>query len=223
MVPLIPAWRKRPGGFLPCPLLARADAEGVLYVHIPKTGGTSVTRTLYGQDVGHRPWYEIRLFHPLRYRHLTTFAVVREPIDRFLSSYDYLRGGGRNPMDAAFSAKYLAPYANADDFIAAMRDKAFRDEVMAYFHFCPQAYFVATKRRCKVNRLARFDHLEVDLSSIFGRHIELPLLNRTAGARTRATDLSPASIETLNSIYEADFRLWNFAMRNEIDCYGQKY
>lgn len=221
--PHVAAWQTRPHDFYPDDVLERIDELGAIYIHIPKTGGTSLCRELYGRDLGHRPWMEVRLFHPLRYRRLTTFAVVREPIDRFLSSYDYLKQGGRNAMDAKFGRNFVDPHVGVNEFIAALDDPQFRKQVMDYFHFRPQADYVATNARCMVDRLARLDHLDGDVSLILGKAVSFPALNKTGGKRSSKDILTQRSVEALHTHYEKDFRLWDLANKPQKSLYRKRY
>ena len=72
--------------------LAPALATGVLFVHVPKTGGTSVARALYGTEGGgHRTVREVRAaLGRQRADALFSFAVVRDPVGRAASAYRYL-------------------------------------------------------------------------------------------------------------------------------------
>jgi chondroitin 4-sulfotransferase 11 len=62
-----------------------------IFVHIPKTAGTSVTDALFGTPrPRHRPlqWYEG--MEPELYKEYFKFAFVRNPWDRLVSGYHYV-------------------------------------------------------------------------------------------------------------------------------------
>ena len=62
------------------PTLARIEQAGLLFVHIPKAAGMSISDALYGDQVKH---VSIRLLHHLdggRLAGLLSFAVMRDPI-----------------------------------------------------------------------------------------------------------------------------------------------
>jgi hypothetical protein len=206
----VPAWRTRHGAWLPEPLLSRVDARG-LFIHIPKNAGNSVCHALYGMRIYHRPAWEIRLFHPIRYRRWFKFAVVRDPIDRFLSAYDFLLLGGKNGRDAAFRDKYLKDAGDINAFVRSLKDLSIRREVTAYFHFRPQFAFVSAAQRVIVNRLVPFERMNADIPSLTGG-AGLERINTTRGARTSASTLTTDSLEILRDIYQVDVKLHALAM-----------
>ena len=69
-----------------------------VFVHIPKTGGVSISKALFdsGTVGGHRPAQTYRLIYGAeRYAQMFTFGFVREPLDRLASAFAYLKAGGR--------------------------------------------------------------------------------------------------------------------------------
>ena len=65
-----------------------------VFVHIPKTGGVSISKALFdsGTVGGHRPAQTYRLIYGAeRYAQMFTFGFVREPLDRLASAFAYLK------------------------------------------------------------------------------------------------------------------------------------
>ena len=192
-------------------------------MHIPKTAGTSISQRLYGCEITHRPALDLAILYPLRFARLKKFAVVREPVERFLSAYDYLKNGGKNAQDREFGGRYVEPFDTADAFIAACRDERFKANVFRYVHFKTQTYYVAWRGRCLVNRLARFDRVVPDVADILGEDIALPARNVTDGKRTTPADLSPQTIRAIEEAYRDDFRLWRVASKSRGDLFLQPF
>ena len=72
----------------------RAQFQPAAFVHIPKTGGTSIHRALFDADCPALPITDAFTNHQLTAAAATRdggrcFLVLREPTDRFVSSYSY--------------------------------------------------------------------------------------------------------------------------------------
>lgn len=65
----------------------------VVFVHLPRTAGTSIEASLFGQDhfSQHHTAAELRtILGPAAYEDAFRFTFVRDPLDRFLSAFFYL-------------------------------------------------------------------------------------------------------------------------------------
>lgn len=111
-----------------------------IFVHVPKTAGTSVKLDLFdGENFGHCRISNYYLFDPQRAERYFKFCFVRNPWDRFLSAYIYLRSGAqRTQADCAFCANYLQQHADFEAFCLALRDDHQRRKIMDFIHFQPQ-------------------------------------------------------------------------------------
>jgi len=68
---------------------------GIVFVHIPKAAGTSISEALYGRFVGHVRAADVVQWGPSRLKALPRFAITRNPWDRLVSAYRFVtRGGG---------------------------------------------------------------------------------------------------------------------------------
>ena len=79
--------------------------RNLLFVHVPRAAGMSIARALGAAGTRH---YSARYFAtiaPAWFAATPSFAVLRDPIDRFISGYSYVRGAGaqRVRMAAVFA------------------------------------------------------------------------------------------------------------------------
>lgn len=181
------------------------NTTGICFVHIPKTAGNSIGEWLYGFGPGHRRWDHYQRLDPENFPRWHKFAVVRDPVDRFISAYRYLRDGGADLGDGIFGLRYVKPYG-INDFAGRLHDGTFRSRVMGYFHFHPQARYVTDGDRLMVDRLVPFERLG-DLPALLGRDGPLPTKNQTRGEGISRNDLSPETLATICDLYADDFAL----------------
>lgn len=147
-----------------------------IFLHIPKSAGTSVSEALY--DSGYIAECEPGHFTAREYGYvcqgktLNYIAVLRNPIDRFCSAFNYLRDGGGNKVDNAFQLKNnLNNYENIDDFIIhKFSNKNKKCPVQNWIHFVPQVQFLPLNRKnLNVYSIENLYKIEEDFS-IFLKH-----------------------------------------------------
>src|SRR6185312_6788568 len=86
------------------------DETRSIFVHIPKTGGVSLTNSLYGNRAGrHATLGTYQVVFPARaFYSYFKFAFVRNPWDRLYSAYRYLQAGAMGEAhDLAWIEKHL--------------------------------------------------------------------------------------------------------------------
>jgi hypothetical protein len=191
------------------------DRYGCIFIHIPKAAGISIGTSLFGRPTGHRRLavYQIA-FSEQEFNAYFKFAFVRNPWDRLLSAYTFLRQGGLNERDRAFADRHLSAYANFDAFVRGWLSPA---NVVRSLHFMPQYRFLCEpgRDRPRTDFIGRFESLERDFEHVrrvLGLTAPLAHLNRTAASRPdyRAA-YSPATCATVARVYRKDIQLFGYA------------
>jgi len=190
----------------PVPDFTRSfDATGIALIHIPKTGGTSLSHALYGRGIWHRRWDQIRDADPAGFTRWLKVSVVRDPIERFVSAYSYLKCGGSNEFDRFVSQRFLR--GDVEQFVEMLRNCQLDHPVMRYWHFRPQAEFVLSSADIlMVDRLIRFEQLEEGARTL-GLH-ELPRLNALVAKPRVPVALSQSARSQIEKIYARDLLLY---------------
>ena len=162
-------------------------------MHIPKTAGTAI-HDLFGIEVRargpHIPAYAYRWAGPAFFDHAFKFAVVRNPWDRVVSAFHFLKAP-RYPDDKAWSDRRLKGVDSFADFLEALRRPLFRNLVLTELHFHPQIGFVGDlKGRLLVDQVVYYENLASGLRRVADRLQLAP----------------PEGIEVLNASDRGDYR-----------------
>ncbi|MBS4075889.1 sulfotransferase family 2 domain-containing protein [Ameyamaea chiangmaiensis] len=175
----------------------------VLFIHVPKNAGTSISNVLYGRSLRHETIRYYRHIDPSL--NVPSFALWRDPVERFLSAFRFGRqGGGRLVrMAPVFAAQYrtLNTLDDAIAYVGARLHTPYRlDHV-----FRPQAWYVtdrhgalAVDRLIDMRALDRITHLVPGLDGL-----SIPHLNETGADRISATPEQAARIRALYQVDEA--------------------
>ena len=68
-----------------------SDLHRCIFIHIPKTAGTSIKEVLNMPGSGHPPWQYFYSVHHEKWLAYKKFTVVRNPWDRAVSAYCYAK------------------------------------------------------------------------------------------------------------------------------------
>lgn len=189
---------------------------GHLFIHVPKAAGSSLSLALYGRSFGHHTLAEWQANYPRSTANLRTIAVVRDPVDRFLSAFSYLKQGGMNAVDARFARDVIGGAATASDFARALLTPDVASRALeSGFHFRRQADFLRDRSgTIAIDLLIPFERLDAaaqHVASVVGRPFTLPRVNETPGAREQLTDKARTIVE---QIYADDIRIHRAALED---------
>ena len=89
------------------------DEHQVIFIHIPKAAGTSVARALFGAASRHVPYGEYERATPDKFRRYFKFSFVRNPWDRKVSLYHYVRKTPSHPAHESLMGLTFAEFVRA--------------------------------------------------------------------------------------------------------------
>lgn len=178
-----------------------------IFIHIHKTGGTSIRRGAWGK----RQRAQQAGFIPEAWGDLFRFAFVRDPLTRFLSVYRMFTGGTRNYPDGVLVERPRP--MTLPEFFDIVRDESIvfdhrrrTLEERIRHHAIPQTHPYNCLRQAHF--VGRFETLEEDFARVaahVGLPAHLPHMNITAEAEAdpRAT-LGPALADAVAAYYAGD-------------------
>jgi hypothetical protein len=201
--PLDPVLRRR---------LSKIRDAGVLFVHIPKNAGISISTELYGEPLFHPTIRYYKRVAPDIVATMPSFAIWRDPVERFVSAYRFGRNGGAPGarLARAFRPVYGA-FRSLDDALEHV------ETAPSLYHtdhiFRPQFWYVADwGGRIGVDQLC----LIQDLDALIGQ-AGLPGISKIGHA-----NMSPPLTEAITAeqqmrlrrLYAIDFAIYE-ALRTQ--------
>ncbi len=220
-------WRTlRPGKFAAAQSMRNSEGEysyrsfldlGCIFVHIPKTGGISISRALFGNLAGgHAPirHYQI-VFDQAEFDSCFKFTFVRNPWDRLYSAYRFLSRGGMTTEDSEWAKRHLAAFDSFDSFV---HEGLTMPSVVLYPHFRPQVEFIRIPGRTRfpVDFVGRFERIDRDFAVVRERlGVRAPLLhdNKTisTGSSFYRDAYSKSAIKRVADIYGEDVNAFGYS------------
>lgn len=184
---------------------------GCIFVHIPKTGGISVAKSLFGNLAGgHCSVKDYRfLFGSEAYESMFTFAFVRHPFTRLASAYRFLKQGGMTEEDRKWKEKNITDYHSVDEFV---RGWVRKNNVNLWKHFRKQSQFLYGKKEVDVDFVGKTENINNDFNKIkntLGVEGELSHLNKT-GKNSYKNIYSEESKRIIKEVYKEDFENFGY-------------
>lgn len=153
-----------------------------IFIHIPKNAGTSVLTSLMGDNIKreHTNYFDYQRADILKFESYFKFCFVRNPYDRMVSIYEYLKKGGNKKGDLFLSNLLNDKYKSFDDFVLKFLDK---DIINEHVLFKPQYLFIYDyKYELQVDFVGRFENINADFNFVseqLGVSFDLPIKNKS--------------------------------------------
>jgi chondroitin 4-sulfotransferase 11 len=176
------------------------------FVHINKTGGSSVEKAL-GLPFQHRTAVEMRaLMGEKRWESRFSFAFVRNPWDKVASHYAYRVQTNQTGL----GAKQI-PFKEWVRLTYGDQDPHYYDQPKM---FMPQLNWVADEHgKLMVDMIGRYEMLAQDFARVcesLGRRAQLPHLKRSTNRDHRKL-YDTETIEVVGRWFDADVRAFGYA------------
>ena len=187
------------------------DQFHTIFVHITKTAGTSVARSMFNYLPYHYTAIQYRVIYGKKtFDKYFKFAFVRNPWDRLYSSYRYLKSGGWNEKDKKWADEHLSEFDDFKDFVINWLNE---ENIRKHIHFKPQCDFVCDKKNnILVDYIAYFEHLNDEFSVIskkLGINSELASFNINPGENYKDV-YSAEMIKIVREVYKNDINVFGY-------------
>lgn len=186
--------------------------HNTIFVHVPKAAGVSVSNAIYGRPLGHFYARDIQKICPNIYRDAFTFAVVRHPIDRLYSAYNFSHNGGTDLMSMNRGKYYMnhPDFKNFEKFLynwLAQKELIKLDGV-----FRPQyLYLFDDDDRLLVDKFYKLENIRNhydEISKNIGRAFILQHDNKSD---KETFNITPEMNQLIYELYQKDFELLGYS------------
>lgn len=189
------------------------DNQKILFFSMPKTSSTSWNKALSEAKLAYSYSHNKRLpnwIDPKDFENIDeywAFTFMRNPIDRFISAFNYLKKGGLTQADKIESI-FLIDKKYENDISGWVIDVLDKNPiVLNQLHFRPQHAWIFNNDNTNFNIFKYEDQRDAidQVSSIAGINLTIPFLNKTG---SKNSELSEEALNILKRIYQKDIDIW---------------
>jgi hypothetical protein len=179
----------------------------ILFIHVPKNAGTSISKALYGCSLGHMTAYLYRQADAQLFGTALRFAILRDPVDRFLSAFSFIQNGGGEDVVVEPGFAAVLKKLNSIDSILDFIEKNMSDIYQIDNVLRPQSwYLMDNSGNLIIENIFVLGFHDKELSEFLNalNVSNLQVLNRT---RREEITLTPSQLERVRAIYRLDISL----------------
>ncbi len=193
--------------------IAALDYYKCIFVHIPKNAGLSVCYTLFGNTGGsHRKIVDYqKIFSPKTFKQYYKFTFVRNPWDRLVSTFFFLKKGGLTEKDKIWAEANLLAFTDFKDFVKQWLTE---ENINNSLHFQHQHVFLEDEKgNTAVDFIGRFENIEEDFKKITDKLNIKRTLKKTNTSKRKEDYRVYYDEETkaiVNEVYRKDIQLFNY-------------
>ena len=185
----------------------RIRERRLIFIHVPRAAGTSICEAMFdGEDVGHHSIRSYRALEPDLFEAASSFALLRDPMDRFWSSWQFISRQGASVVGLSRAFRHLlSGVRTVDDYLDFIDGKPPLD---LDFVMRPQTWFVtdARTRNPLVRNLFVLGRDDEPMNA-FLRDLGVAQLTRANASVPIENELTAAQQSRVQRIYAEDFDL----------------
>ncbi|RTI85100.1 sulfotransferase family 2 domain-containing protein [Campylobacter jejuni] len=201
------------------------DKYGCIFIHVPKVAGTSIERVVFETDkwlVGHVRALDYINQDKNKFESYFSFAFVRNPFDRMVSAFHYLKKGGRNDYDKNWADENLKNFDTFEQFVLALKNKNIKDKILSWQHFTPQYKFICDENKnILVNFIGKLENINNDFKIVknelnFDRNL---IHSNSSKHEIFSNYYNEKTYNIIAELYKEDFALFDYDLEYKESIY----
>ncbi|ELK4419636.1 sulfotransferase family 2 domain-containing protein [Campylobacter coli] len=196
------------------------DKYKCIFIHVPKVAGSSIERVIYQTDkwlVGHVKASDYTKFDKDKFDSYFSFGFVRNPYDRVVSAYHYLKNDSPDPCDIKWGRLHINNLT-FEEFILSLQDEEFKEEILSKNYFSFQYKYLCDKNmNILVNFIGKFEKLDNDFKKILNilrRKDSLVHINKSKHLNYRDY-YNSQTYKIIREIYRDDFEIFDYDLEDK--------
>lgn len=190
------------------------DANKCIFIHIPKTAGCAIANSLFGNPACNH--FKIKkymvIFNRPTFNQYFKFTFVRNPWDRLVSGYHFLKDGGFQEIDEKWAEEHLSCYESFDSFV---RKWVNRKNIETKLHFVPQYKFLCVPGSMtpRVDFIGYYENIENDFLFVKNKiNPKAELMKRNASNRKKDYRgyYTKTTRKIVEEVYKEDIMLFGY-------------
>ena len=197
----------------PYPYRKYTNRYKCIFIHIPKTAGTSILSILGEGTINrdHAIYNIYRKADKQKFNKYYKFTFVRNPWDRVVSTYEYLIQGGNKFEDKYFEELLKSKYDTFEKFVMEYLNK---DIIHEHDIFRPQyLYIYDHKGICQVDFIGKYEELNQSFKVISEKlkiPSDLPRVNLSRRVEYSTYFKKKEIIDKISDLYNRDIQLFDY-------------
>lgn len=190
------------------------DDAKVIFVHVPKAAGKAISYSLLGapNGTGHA---KLRIYErsSMKYNLYFKFTFVRNPWDRLVSAFFYMKNFDEGSNDRDFFDRYVGQDVSFEEFVIRLKNKDFRSRCLRWEHFTPQCEFLKNSRgEIQLDFIGRVENISEDFIKLCQElKFDGTLSERNVGDRKGYRDYyTEEMIEIVGDMYSEDIHRFGY-------------
>ncbi|HED4593320.1 TPA: sulfotransferase family 2 domain-containing protein [Campylobacter jejuni] len=201
------------------------DKYGCIFIHVPKVAGTSIERVVFETDkwlIGHVRALDYIKQDKNKFESYFSFAFVRNPFDRMVSAFHYLKKGGGNDYDKNWANENLKDFDTFEQFVLALQNKNVKDKILSWQHFTPQYKFICDENKnILVNFIGKLENINNDFKIVknelnFDRNL---IHSNSSKHEIFSNYYNEKTYNIIAELYKEDFALFDYDLEYKESIY----